>query len=77
MLFEDEEYAKTVLSKIGYYTLINGYKELFLEKTDRGAIITPHQYISGTKIEDIVSLYDFDKKLRVILYNDFFLMRLL
>ncbi|AFR21448.1 hypothetical protein IMAU30049_01730 [Lactobacillus helveticus] len=34
MLFEDEEYAKTVLSKIGYYTLINGYKELFLEKTD-------------------------------------------
>lgn len=77
MLFEDEEYAKTVLSKIDYYTLINGYKELFLEKTDRGAIITPHQYISGTKIEDIVSLYDFDKKLRVILYNDFFLMRLL
>lgn len=69
MLFEDEEYAKTVLSKIGYYTLINGYKELFLEKTDRGAIITPHQYISGTKIEDIVSLYDFDKKLRAILYN--------
>lgn len=69
MLIENDDYAKNVLSKIGYYTLINGYKGLFLRKNDRGNIINPHQYINGTRIEDIVSLYQFDKKLRAILYN--------
>lgn len=69
MLIDNEDYAKSVLSKIGYYTLINGYKNLFLRKNDRGNIVTPHQYINETKIEDIVALYKFDKNLRAILYN--------
>lgn len=39
MLIENDDYAKNVLSKIGYYTLINGYKGLFLRKNDRGNIL--------------------------------------
>lgn len=69
MLIENDDYAKSVLSKMGYYTLINGYKGLFLRKNDQGSIVVPHQYINETKIEDIVALYKFDRKLRAILYN--------
>ena len=53
----DDEYAKDVLSRIGYFPLMGGYKHLFripLTKT----------YKPGTSFEEIVSLYKFDADLR-------------
>lgn len=69
IIIQDVDYAKNELIKHGYYSLINGYKNLFLEKDDRGEPLVPHQYIAETKFEDFVNLYEFDKKLRAILYN--------
>lgn len=52
-------FAKSRLQHIGYYALINGYNKLFLSSK-----IPEDQYKPGTTIEEIHSLYCFDKELR-------------
>ncbi|UIK34877.1 Abi family protein [Lactobacillus amylovorus] len=69
IIIQNINYAKNELMKRGYYSLINGYKSLFLERNENVSPRIPHQYIAGTKFEDFVNLYEFDKKLRAILYN--------
>ena len=69
IIIQDVDYAKNELMKRGYYSLINGYKNLFLERDEKGELLIPHQYTMETKFEDFVNLYEFDKKLRAILYN--------
>ena len=56
---ENEEYAKTILFKTGYFSLINGYKEIFKDP------IT-NQFQTGIMFEDIYELYQFDNDLRNI-----------
>ena len=57
----NKKYAKKIIRKIGYYNLINGYKDPFILTT------TPHEkFIPYSKIEEIVSLYEFDRNLRLI-----------
>lgn len=52
-------FAKKVLQHEGYYNLVNGYNKLFLISK------TPDDtYKPGTTMEEIYSLYTFDKKLR-------------
>lgn len=61
---EQKSYAKKRLQHEGYYNLINGYKPLFLkEKT------SPEDddcYKPGTTVNEIYSLYNFDRRLRAI-----------
>lgn len=53
--------AKKLIRDINYYNLINGYKEPFIQST------TPHEkYISGTTLDEIYALYEFDRKLRLV-----------
>lgn len=53
----DHEYAKIMLKRIGYFSLIGGYKIPFKNPTTR-------KYQDGTRFEDIVALYHFDENLR-------------
>lgn len=53
----DHEYAKTMLKRIGYFSLIGGYKLPFKNPTTQ-------KYQDGTRFEDIVALYHFDENLR-------------
>ena len=53
----DHEYAKTMLKRIGYFSLIGGYKLPFKNPTTQ-------KYQDGTLFEDIVALYHFDENLR-------------
>ncbi len=53
----DEQYAEDMLRRNSYFALITGYKHLFKNKTT-------DKYKDGTRFEDIVALYDFDKGLR-------------
>lgn len=53
----DEDAAKEILKKEGYFALITGYKDLFKNPTTRN-------YRDGTSIEDIYALYQFDEQLR-------------
>lgn len=57
LVIRDDAYAEKVLSQIGYFSLINGYKHLFKNMTTR-------MYRDGVTLEDIVSLYSFDEALR-------------
>ena len=53
----DHEYAKTMLKRIGYFSLIGGYKLPFKNPTTQ-------KYQDVTRFEDIVALYHFDENLR-------------
>lgn len=53
--------AKIILQREGYYKLINGYKDLFLENTK-----PEDKYFSNTTIGEIFALYCFDRELREI-----------
>ena len=56
IIINDYEKAYNILSKHNYYYLINGYKDLFLNKES-----DIETFITGTKIEEIYALYFFDK----------------
>jgi abortive infection bacteriophage resistance protein len=53
----DRSYAENMLKQIGYFTLIGGYKEPFRNPTTK-------KYKDGTTFDEIVALYEFDKRLR-------------
>lgn len=55
----DEEYAKKILFKTGYFPLINGYKEAYKNPVT-------NQFQNDVTFEDIYELYQFDNDLRSI-----------
>lgn len=55
----DEAETYTALSRIGYFQLIGGYKELFKNPTTK-------QYRDGVLFSDVLALYRFDENLRNI-----------
>ena len=61
---DDIAYAKNILSKEGYYNIINGYNKLFLDK-DSGE----NFYKKGTTLNEIYALYSFDRILRAIFFK--------
>ncbi len=61
---EQKSFAKKALQHEGYYNLINGYSKLFLLTT-----IPDDTYKPGTTVDEIFSLYDFDRKLRNIIFK--------
>lgn len=59
LTISNSAYAKEVLEKLGYYSLIGGYKNLFKHPASG-------KYIYGVTFEEIVSLYYFDEELRTL-----------
>ncbi|OPJ55470.1 Abi family protein [Clostridium chromiireducens] len=53
--------AKRILEMENYYNLINGYKDLFIDKTYLGP---DEKYKSGTDFYELYALYLFDRELR-------------
>ena len=58
------DYAKRVLEKHGYYNLVNGYNKLFLDNESEQV-----KYRSGTTMNEINALYQFDRVLRDIFFR--------
>ena len=56
--FKDKAQAMKILERYGYYEIINGYKDPFLESSN------PEKYIYEACFEDIYALYSFDAALR-------------
>ena len=50
-----------MLENNNYYYLINGYKDLFSDKNAK-----TETFHEGTTLEEIYSLYEFDRKIRII-----------
>lgn len=57
--FGDEETALKALQRCGYYNIINGYKDPYVEIVDG-----KERYKDGTTFEQIFSLYKFDREVR-------------
>lgn len=59
LTFLDENKAKRVLMRYGYYEVVNGYKMFLLEED-----CTRERYKSGATFEHLTSLYELDKSIR-------------
>lgn len=64
LIIKDEERAERYLDNIGYYRL-SAYMYPFLKEPKNA-----HQYKSDISFDQILRLYRFDKKLRVVLFNE-------
>ena len=62
MTIGDDDYAKEMLHRYGYFALITGYKDIFKNPTTKN-------YCDGTTFEDIVAIYQFDKQLRELTFR--------
>lgn len=58
---KNDETAKEILLNNNYYYLINGYKDLFLNRKSK-----TETFRKGTTLDEIYSLYEFDRKIRII-----------
>ena len=61
LYIENENIARKFLLNNNYYYLINGYKDIFLNKNSK-----EEKFANGTTLEEIYSLYEFDRKIRII-----------
>ncbi len=59
LIIDDISYARRILAKTGYFSLISGYKSIFKNPTTG-------KFKDGTTFEDIYRLYLFDNELRSI-----------
>lgn len=62
LIVSDEDTALKQLASISYFRLASYWK---LFETDEAT----HQFACGTRIEDIISLYTFDRELRSIIFT--------
>lgn len=70
LIINNGSYAMRILERENYYSLVNGYKDLFLLKDNSNKPIDPEKYIDGSTFEEIYSLYCFDRELRGILLSE-------
>ena len=59
LVFLDENKAKRVLKRYGYYEVVNGYKMFLLDDDN-----TKERYKLGATFEHLTSLYELDKSIR-------------
>ena len=60
IIIDDYDKAYKILTRNNYYYLINGYKDLFIDRASK-----EEKYIKNTKLEEIYALYEFDKDLKI------------
>lgn len=61
------EDAKIILSRVNYYSLINGYKTLFLDNTSFTEV--EDVYKDGSTFEEIYALHEMDRELKEAIFS--------
>ncbi len=64
MVVDDQEYARHFLKRVGYYRL-SGYSYPFRKFAEDGEGRVS-DFVAGSRFEDVVALYLFDRKLRLL-----------
>lgn len=62
--------AKLVLAREGYYSVVNGYKDIFIDK-ERTAATGQDVYQAGASFADLYRLFTFDRDLRLTMFRYF------
>lgn len=57
---------KRFLEQENYYNVINGYKDLFLQKDSEGNVLYPDKYLPDTHFNELKELFLFDRELRIL-----------
>ncbi|KFI85029.1 Abi family protein [Bifidobacterium pullorum subsp. saeculare DSM 6531 = LMG 14934] len=60
--------AKHALQREGYYAIVNGYKDQFLDRR-ASQRVGDDRYIEGTRFDDLYALFRFDRELRSLLFQ--------
>lgn len=55
------DHFRAILEREGYYPVVNGYKDLFLDSPDR--------YRDGTTLDEVYGLFVMDRRLRAVLFR--------
>lgn len=66
LIVPENEDPKRFLEQENYYNVINGYKDLFLQKDNNGNVLTPEKYLSNTEFDELKNLFLFDRELRML-----------
>lgn len=61
LTFNDIKNANNILINNNYYYLINGYKDIFIDKNS-----DKEKFINSTTFEEVYTLYEFDRNIRII-----------
>lgn len=59
-----EQFTLQKLEEDNYYSVINGYKDLFLDSSDK------NKYQNGTTFEEVYALFEFDRNIKSILLKN-------
>lgn len=62
LIVSDNDLALKQLASISYFRLASYWKRFEIDTNT-------HQFANGTRLEDIISLYNFDKELRTIVFT--------
>lgn len=57
--------AKKALQRRGYYNLVNGYKDIFIDDS-----LPDERFKEGTTLAQLIALYNFDEELRHIFFKN-------
>ena len=57
---------KRFLEQENYYNVINGYKDLFLQKDSFGNLLIPERYLPNAHFDELKALFLFDRELRIV-----------
>lgn len=61
LTFDNIKNANNILINNNYYYLINGYKDIFIDKNSN-----KEKFINNTTFEEVYNLYEFDRNIRII-----------
>ncbi|CUN10903.1 Abi family protein [Turicibacter sanguinis] len=64
LLVNNGSKAIRILERENYYTVINGYKDFFLLRDEKNALVRPERYKDNATFEEIYTLFKFDRELR-------------
>lgn len=67
---EVDENTGRILEREGYYSVVNGYKDLFLDK-EASTAANDDRFKSGTKFKDVHRLFVLDRDLRIAMSRYF------
>ncbi|MCT7885327.1 MAG: Abi family protein, partial [Lactobacillus iners] len=66
LIVPKDGHPKRFLEQENYYNVINGYKDLFLQKDSSGNLLDPESYLPNAHFNELKALFLFDRELRML-----------